>query len=79
MRLKQSVLCEFCEIRWKASACADVTGAAKELLANLNLPSDRVLVEADFTKIPPSSKLGSRHTALQLVKMYEDVMVARAG
>ena len=74
-RLKQTIMSEFCEIRWIASGSRDVSGAAIELVKKLGLPSNKVLVNANFSKIPSTTPYCTRHLALQIVKLYEDVVL----
>jgi hypothetical protein len=73
--MKQNIMSEFCEIRWIASGLRDVSGAAIELVNKLGLPTNKVLVNANFSKIPTSTPFGTRHLALQIVKLYEDVVL----
>ena len=77
MRSKQSILCEFCEVRWTASASSEVSGAAKEMLKKLALPVERSLVSPNYSAISAKTPFCSRHTALQVIQMYEDVINAR--
>ena len=76
VKLRQIILGEFCEIRWVAMGSSSPSGAYDELIAKLGLPASRRALDVDLKSVA-NVPFDSRHTALQMVKLYEDAMAAR--
>jgi hypothetical protein len=81
-RLLAAELCEFCQIRWLASGSWEESSMSLDLLNKIapgtqDEDMNRKHVNTNFSRIPHQQPFGSQHEALQLVKLYEDVLLER--
>lgn len=72
VRRMQTVLCEFCQVRWTAWGSVESPGMTQELLEKLALPSSRTEIPAQLIKSNAFVPYGPRHLALQVIRLYED-------
>ena len=73
-RRMQTVLCEFCEVRWEAWGSGETPQMAHEIVEKLELPATRLEVPSQALKGGNTNTIpfGNRHLALQLIRLYED-------